>query len=46
LGNTASGSSQTNISVVHTTITLSRPEDIYYMIAEDSMGTGTLGEIR
>ena len=46
LGNTASGSSQTNISVVHAMITLLRPEGIYYMNAKDSMGTGTLGEIR
>ena len=46
LGNTTSGSSQTNISVVYATIILSRPKGIYYMNAEDSMGTGTLGEIR
>jgi len=45
LGNTTSGSSQTNISVVHAMITLLRPEGIYYMNAKDLMGTGTLGEI-
>ena len=46
LGNTTSGSSQMNISVVHAMNTLSRLEDTFYMSVEDSMGTGTLREIR
>ena len=46
LGNTTSGSSQMNISVVHAMITLLRPDSIYYMNAKGSIGTGTLGEIR
>jgi len=45
LGNTASGSFQTNSLVVHATTTLLRPEGIYFMNAKDSMSTGTLGEI-
>ena len=45
LGSTALGSSQTKISVVHVTNTLSKLEDIYSMNVKDSMGTGTLGEI-
>jgi len=46
LGNTASGSSQTNSSVVLAISTLSRPEGIYFMNAEDSTSIGTQGEIR
>jgi len=30
---------------VHTTNTLSKPEGIYFMNAEDLMGTGTLEDI-
>ena len=46
LGSIVLGSSQTKISVVHATNTLLKLEGIYSMNAEDSMGTGTLGEIR
>ena len=45
LGSTDLDSSQMKISVVHATNTLLKLEDIYSMNAEDSMGTGTLGEI-
>ena len=46
LGSIALGSSQTKIIVVYATNTLSKLEGIYSMNAEDSMGIGTLGEIR
>jgi len=46
LGSIALGSSQTKISVVYAMNILLKLEGIYSMNAEDSMGTGTLGEIR
>ena len=45
LGSTTLGSSQMKISIVYATNTLSKLEGIYSMNAEDSIGTGTLGEI-